>query len=161
VQIRELERGAEEEIELVAQRMRATLVHVLGAERGTALYTLDWLRERVRFHLDPARSTARVFLAELTPGRIAGHTIVRREERGDQAPFGLFSTIYVEPGSRREGVGTALLRHGEAWFRAQGLQRAATNTAEHNRPLIEQFARQGYAIAFAADEMVHLSKDLT
>lgn len=158
--IRELEARATEEVELVAQRMRATLVHVLGEERGTALYTLDWLRERVRFHLDPQRSTAKVFLAELSPGVVAGHTIVRREEPEDEPPFGLFSTIYVEPSSRRQGVATALLRRGEEWFRAQDLARAATNTAEHNQPLIEQFGRQGYEIAFAADEMVHLSKSL-
>lgn len=160
MEIRELEQAAEDEIELVAQRMRATLVHVLGEERGTALYTLDWLRDRVRFHLDPERSVARVFLAELESGQIAGHTIVRREDPPDQEPFGLFSTIYVEPGSRRRGVATALLLRGEAWFREQGLGRSATNTAEHNRPLIEQFERQGYAIALAAEEMVHLSKDL-
>jgi GNAT superfamily N-acetyltransferase len=160
LRIRELEPGASDEIELVAQRMRATLVHVLGEERGTALYTLDWLRDRVRFHLDPERSTAKVFLAELRPGEVAGHTIVRREEPSGEPPFGLFSTIYVEPSSRRRGVATALLLQGEAWFREQGLSRAATNTAEHNQPLIAQFQRQGYALVFTANEMVQLSKGL-
>ena len=148
MRIRELDpeaATADEEIELVAQRMRATLIHVLGEERGTGLYTVDWLRERVRFHLDPARSTARV---------------LRREEPAGQPPFGLFSTIYVEPGSRRRGVATALLLRGEAWFREQGLGRAATHTAAHNQPLIEQFGRQGYALTFSADDMVQLSKAL-
>ena len=163
MRIRELDpeaATADEEIELVAQRMRATLIHVLGEERGTGLYTVDWLRERVRFHLDPARSTARVLLAELELGQVAGHTILRREEPAGQPPFGLFSTIYVEPGSRRRGVATALLLRGEAWFREQGLGRAATHTAAHNQPLIEQFGRQGYALTFSADDMVQLSKAL-
>ena len=163
MKIRELDpesAAAEEEIDLVARRMRATLIHVLGEERGSGLYTMDWLRERVRFHLDPARSTAQVLLAELQPGQVAGHTILRREEPAGQLPFGLFSTIYVEPSSRRQGVATALLRRGEAWFREQGLGRAATNTAAHNQPLIEQFGRQGYALSFSAEDMVQLSKVL-
>lgn len=160
MKIRELAPDAESEIELVAQRMRATLVHVLGEERGTALYTLEWLRDRVRFHLDPERSQAKVFLAELSPGEVVGHTIVRREDPAEEAPFGLFSTIYVAPSARRRGVATALLRRGEAWFRELGLTRAATNTAEHNQPLIEQFGRQGYVLAFRAEAMVHLSKEL-
>ena len=43
---------SESEIYLVAQRMRASLVEVEGERTGTALYTLDWLRERVRLHFE-------------------------------------------------------------------------------------------------------------
>lgn len=52
VKIREIDPILINEIELVATRMRQTLVEVLGPEKGTALYTMEWLLERVRWHLD-------------------------------------------------------------------------------------------------------------
>ena len=38
-------------IALIARRMQSTLVEVLGAERGAQMYTMTWLRQRVREHL--------------------------------------------------------------------------------------------------------------
>lgn len=51
LRIRALDPGSEAEIDLVAQRMRRTLIDVEGEETGTALYTMEWLRDQVRFHL--------------------------------------------------------------------------------------------------------------
>lgn len=59
------------EIEIIAERMRATLVEVLGEARGQAMYTMEWLRDRVCFHLDPARSTGAVLVAEEAGGVVA------------------------------------------------------------------------------------------
>lgn len=135
----------EARIGLVAQRMRQTLIEVEGEAAGTALYTLDWLRDRVRWHLDPACCTGRVWLAVAEGGAVAGHTIVRveRDERGQ--PFGLFSTSFVDPPWRRRGVAGRLLRQGEQWLRDQGLIEASTWTSATNAPLIALYARHGYA----------------
>lgn len=163
---RELDRDADAEIELVATRMRATLEEVLGREEGAALYTMDWLRDRVRFHLDPSRSTAAVFLAEHPSGggggAVVGHTIVRieRDDDDDDRPFGLFSTTYVEPGSRRAGVAHHLLRRGEAWMRERGLRRAVTDTSATNTKLIRLYEAHGYTIVVRAGSMVRLAKPL-
>jgi GNAT superfamily N-acetyltransferase len=135
----------EAKIDLVAHRMRLTLIEVKGEEAGAALYTLDWLRDRVRWHLDRSACTGEVFLAERSDGDIAGHTIVRVEHDGQGERFGLFSTTYVDPAQRSQGIADQLLQHGEDWMRAQGLQRAATWTSATNAKLIKLYARHGYA----------------
>jgi hypothetical protein len=82
----------EAEIALVAQRMRDTLVEVEGPEVGGSLYSMDWLRERVRWHLNPLEAVARVYLAIDADQQVIGHTIVRKEEDEERGTFGLFST---------------------------------------------------------------------
>lgn len=138
--IRPLDPASDAEIDLVAQRMRATLVEVEGEAAGGALYTLEWLRERVRQHLVPG---AAVLLLEAA-GAIAGHTIVRRETDGAGHAFGLISTTYVLPAARRQGHAAALLVAGEAWMQAQGLARSATWTSSTNTALIALYAAHGY-----------------
>jgi GNAT superfamily N-acetyltransferase len=135
----------EARIDLVAHRMRLTLIEVEGEANGTALYTLDWLRERVRWHLDHQACTGAVLLVERNDGEVAGHTIVRVEhdEKGER--FGLFSTTYVDPAQRGLRLADQLLQHGEQWMRAQGLDRAATWTSSTNVKLIKLYARHGYA----------------
>lgn len=160
VVVRPIGPHAPREIALVAERMRQTLVEVLGEARGTALYTMEWLVDRVRFHLDPARSTGAVFLAESTDGGIAGHTIVRVEAEDDGRRIGLFSTIYVDPAERRSGVAAALLRRGELWMAEHALRHAVTYTAETNARLIALFEKHGYAIVDAREQMVKLERAL-
>lgn len=150
--------GLEAELELVALRMRATLEEVLGAERGRALYDMDWLRERVRWHLDPAQR-GEVWLACDPPDQILGHSIVRLEpELGPGV--GLFSTTYVLPSARRTGLAQCLLQAGESWLRAAGATQATTHTAAGNQGLIALFEGRGYAITLRAEAMVRLSKAL-
>ena len=144
--IRAIDPASDAEINLVAQRMRLTLIEVEGEAAGTALYTMDWLRERVRWHLDPALVIAQVFLAIDVGGVIVGHTIVRVETDGDGGRFGLFSTTYVQPESRKDGIANALLLHGEQWMRALGLPSAATWTSASNIKLIGLYAKHRYAI---------------
>lgn len=166
VRIRPIDAEREEEIELVAARMRATLEEVLGQERGRSMYSLEWLRDRVRFHLDPARSTGAVLVAvDADDGAIVGHTIVRVQEDAEDAsaggaPFGYFSTTYVAPERRRGGVARALVERGEAWMRERGMRRAATDTSETNARLIELFESRGYAIVVRAGTMVRLARTL-
>lgn len=134
-------------IALVAERLRQTLVEVEGEAAGTALFTPGWLRDRVRWHLDPACCTGRVWLAVAPGGEVAGHTIVRVGSDAAGQRFGLFSTSDVAPAWRRQGVAGRLLLQGEAWMREQGLGEASTWTSSTNTPLIRLCARQGYAEA--------------
>src|SRR5437016_7386327 len=98
-----------DEILLVAGRMRDTLVEVLGEERGGSMYSMEWLEQRVRFHLDPRGCTGEVFVAEIDSGHIAGHAIVRKKSNEAGEAHGLFSTIYVEPPARGKGIASALV----------------------------------------------------
>lgn len=145
-------------IDRVALRMRLTLQEVLGEEAGRTLYTLEWLVDRVWFHLDPGRSRAAVLLAWAGEDRMVGHTIVRVETGEDGLPLGLFSTTYVDPAHRRQGVADRLLTSGEAWMRGQNLDRAATDTSATNGKLIALYRKHGYEIILARDGMVRLGR---
>lgn len=157
--IRPLNRTDEVEIEVVAQRMRATLIEVLGEQDGRALYTMDWLRERVREHLDPKRYEAEVFLAEQA-GVLQGQAIVRRDTSPEGGAIGLMATIYVLPEHRRAGIATALVEAVEQWIVDRKLRLAATNTGVQNERLIRLFEARGYAITARTDEMVQLTRVL-
>ena len=149
------------EVDLVAGRMRDTLMEVVDHDRGSEMYTMDWLRARVRFHLDSASCTGEVFLAEQQEatreeGSIVGHTILRIDK--EDPTLGLFSTFFVHPHSRRDGVASALLDSGETWFRALGLRRFATNTAATNTKLHRLMERSGYDLVLREGEMVRFEK---
>ncbi len=163
IRIRPIDPLSQAEIELVARRMRETLVEVLGKERGEAMYTLEWLQDRVRFHLDPKQSSAAVLLATSVDERILGHTIVRVEKSEDGTQHGLFSTTYVEIESRRMGVADQLLLAGEDWIKKHGLNRAVTATSETNLPLIRLYGKHGYSITarFPDIQMILLTRDLS
>lgn len=169
MKLRDLDPASAAELDLVAHRMRATLVEVEGYERGFHMYTLDWLRDRVRWHLDPAQVTARVVLAGERDAEPVGHTIIRLERAvdGDAAgAFGLISTTYVLPERRRHGVAAALLVEAERWFRTQGAYAAGTWTSSTNAALIGLYERHGYAITesgpndLTGTTMVKLTKRL-
>lgn len=130
------------DIDLVAQRMRATLVEVEGEAAGGGMYSMDWLRDRVRWHLDGR--AAEVVVITDDDGGVIGHTIYRREAPDGALPFGLISTTYVAPEARRLGAAQRLLARAEDWFRAQGLQMACTWTSSTNTPLIALYGRNGY-----------------
>ena len=165
--IRPLTADDDAELHLVASRMRDTLVEVLGEARGGAMYTMAWLIDRVRWHLNPALCRGQVLVVEDPRGEIVGHTIVRvepEEDDGDSggALFGLISTTYVVPERRRAGLAEALLGAGEAWLLLNGATRLATNTDETNWPLIRLYEKAGYTITRRAPEakMVQLSRQV-
>jgi GNAT superfamily N-acetyltransferase len=159
ISIRPIDACNDREIELVADRMRATLVEVIG-EKGHNMYTPEWLRNRVRWHLGGNKHVGRVLLAVDSTGAIIGHIIARVEDSSTEAPVGLVSTVYVCPPSRRRGVAKALLDATEAWLIAQQVATLATDTSETNRPLIELFLQRGYAVTFHSIEkrMVRLTR---
>ena len=130
----------------MAERMRLTLLEVVGEE----LYTMEWLRARVDFHLEHGA----VFVAE-EQDEILGHTIVRVEEGA-----GLFSTTYVAPPHRRRKVAQLLVARGEEWLRARGMDEAVTYTAETNLPLQRLFQGLGYAEGERREGFVKLSRRL-
>ena len=158
--IREINPASADEVALVASRMRQTLVEVLGEEKGTALYSMDWLVNRVRWHLDPEQTVAKVFLMERSDGWITAHAIARIEYDERCKPYGYFSTVFVEPGSRRQGVASALIRHVENWLRGVGMLTVIYNTAVGHQKLIRLFEQHGYRISHRTAEMVQLSKSL-
>lgn len=120
------------------------------------MYSMEWLVDRVRFHLDGERCTGEVFVAQNEAADIVGHTIVRLEER----EVGLFSTFYVAPEFRRVGVASLLVEHGEEWMRNLGAERAVTYTDEHNLPLQRLMIRRGYRLEPMPDGFVGLVKEL-
>ncbi len=159
--LRLLSREETEAISLVAARMRLTLMEVVGEEEGAAMYSLEWLVDRVHFHLDPARSTGVVFVVENDTSAILGHTIVRVEPEGTGGRVGLFSTTYVDPAARRLGIADQLLEAGEQWIRAQGLAAAITHTTAKNEKLIRLYQKHGYRIVEEAPPFVRLWRPLT
>lgn len=157
--IREIDANSVAEIELVAGRMRDTLVEVLGAAVGREMYSLEWLVARVRWHLDPLDCNGAVFLA-VADQEIIGHTIVRLEPDDDGTHFGLFSTFYVAPASRNQAIAKELVKHGENWMRGKGMQVSRTYTAENNIKLHNLMFQNGYEIILRKNDMVVLSKFL-
>ena len=141
MKLRDIDARNSEEIALVAERMGATLIEV----EGQVLYDLDWRIQRVRWHLDPANTEARVVLGIDEDGTIIGHTIFRVERDEEGRRFGLISTSYVVPEARRRGFADAFLSEAEAWFRSCGLPLAATWTSSTNTPLIGLYERHGFA----------------
>jgi GNAT superfamily N-acetyltransferase len=141
--------------------MRATLAEVLG-EDGYHMYTPEWLRNRVLWHLNEEQCIGRVLLAVDSKGTIIGHVIARVEDASTASPVGLVSTIYVCPDFRRCGVARALLEASEAWLIEQKVSTLATDTSETNQPLLELFRQRGYAVTFHSTEkrMVRLSRHL-
>jgi GNAT superfamily N-acetyltransferase len=144
INIREIDPASASEIALVAQRMRQTLVEVEGEVVGAGLYTMEWLQDRVRWHLDAVSCTGKVFLAVSVQNKIVGHTIVRVEKDGLGESFGLFSTTFVDPEARRQAVADTLLQHGERWMVEQRMALAATWTSAANEKLIRLYAKHGY-----------------
>jgi GNAT superfamily N-acetyltransferase len=160
MRIRRINPQSEEEIVLVAKRMRETLIEVLGEERGGNMYSLEWLKHRVLFHLDEDRCKGAVFLAENQSKEIIGHCIVRVDKDEHDREVGLFSTTYVMKKSRRAGTASELLRCGEEWLKEKGITEIITYTDEMNKNLIELYKRHGYKITeqYAEEKMIKLSK---
>jgi GNAT superfamily N-acetyltransferase len=158
VALREIDRASQAEVTLVVQRMRQTLIDVMGESKAVALYSLDALADRLRWHLDPEVTNAKVYLSEDRTGHITGQAIARVEIDETGAHFGYFSTLFVEQESRRQGIATSLLSQVEKWFIELGMPKIVYNTAADNSRLIPLFQRHGYRITHSEGEMVQLTK---
>lgn len=164
--IREIDANATDEIDLVAARMRATVVEVEGEENADRLHSREWIRERLLWHVTGTDVVAKVLVASISGHGIVGHTILQRETDTAGQAFGLFSTSYVAPEHRRQGIANALLEAGEAWFATLGLNAFATWTSSTNSKLIRLYERHGYRITesgpndVTGTQMVRLSKTI-
>ena len=156
--VRPIDPSSTDELHLVASRMRQTLVEVLGEEKGGSMYTMDWLIARAAYHVHNDDCASQIFLAESESRQITGHTIVRIDRDENQQPIGLFSTTYVVPKARRDGVAKLLIAHGEEWMREQGMTKAATYTDEENTGLQNLFTGLGYSQRPMENNFVELSK---
>ena len=145
------------DIELVAKKMKLTLMEVIDPEVGGQMYTDDWLIDRVVQHLDN-RLRGKVLIAVQGDNNI-GHTILRLESK-DNKQFGLFSTIYVDPEYRRNDVASLLIEKAEAWFLENNLNRFVTYTSKMNQKLIHLFEKHGYKVTdkFPEKNMIEISK---
>ena len=143
--IREIDAANAAEVRLVAQRMRDTLIEIEGVERGTEMYSLGWLEDRLRWHLNPDRTTAQVLVATDDEGVILGHTIYRIESP-EIEPFGLISTTYVLPSARKSGLATKFLVCAHQWFVSHDVTSSCTWTSSSNVPLISLYKKFGYQI---------------
>jgi GNAT superfamily N-acetyltransferase len=153
--IREINLNSEVEIDLVAKRMQQTLIEVLGYERGESMYSIDWLRNRVKWHLDQSNTDGRVFLLVNHEQEIIGHAIARVDFGSS---FGYFSTIFIEPKSRKSGLAKMLINHVETWFKEKKMPQVIYNTGTHHIAIINLFESIGYKISLEESEMVQLSK---
>lgn len=158
--IRPIDPNSLSEIETVATRMRDTLIEVLGEDRGAQMYTLEWLIDRVRFHLDRDRCTGEVFLATNSSGDILGHTIVRLDQEENSNLIGLFSTFYISPNHRQMGIGRAFFSAGEQWFCQHGMALAVTYTHPTNIGLRTLAEKIGYRCDPINEDFVRLSKPI-
>ena len=152
--IREIDPDSAVEIRLVAARMRQTLIEVLGEERAIALYSMDWLVERVRWHLDATGPAAKIYLTEGEQGEITGHAISRVEQDENGQPYGYFSTVFVDPSSRKQGIASLLIQRVESWLESRGMPKIVYNTGAHNAAVIRLFERHGFRITYGGGEMV-------
>ncbi len=124
--------------------MRSTLIEVEGEQVGHSLYSMDWLRDRVKWHLDNSGVTTAVLLAIDENSLIVGHTIVRKEIEENGEVSGLISTTYVLPEFRRHGIAEKLLFSGENWMKQNKLDIAATWTSSSNNKLIKLYEKHSY-----------------
>ncbi|MBY0316952.1 MAG: GNAT family N-acetyltransferase [Bdellovibrionales bacterium] len=157
VLIREINSSSNDEISWVAERMRATLIDVLGRNIGEGLYSMDWLNERVRWHIDSKKTTGKVFISENPEQEKTGQAIARLEHR-DGERYGYFATLYVEPNFRRQGIAAQLMLQVERWFKKLKMSKIVYNTAKSNDRLISLFKRQGYRITLEHKDMIQLTK---
>jgi ribosomal protein S18 acetylase RimI-like enzyme len=163
--IRLLGLDEDDAITLVADRMGETLMEVLGEERGKAMYTHEWLVERVRWHIRSEEVRSCVLVAAKDSahvGEIVGHILARTDVDELLHPVrrvGVLSTVYVVPAYRRQGLAMALLDAAEAWF-CNAVDVLVTNTDAENWPLIGLYEGAGYRTTFRDEErhMVQLSK---
>jgi GNAT superfamily N-acetyltransferase len=164
LQIREIDATSRNEIDLVAQRMQATLVEVEGEANAASLHTPEWIRERLLWHVSGCDVLAKVLVVTIDDGAIIGHTVLRREVNETGAHFGLFSTTYVLPAYRSTGVANRLLQAGEQWFAGIGLSSFCTWTSASNAKLLHLYQGNGYEITDSGSNeitgttMVKLSK---
>lgn len=96
----------------------------LAERKGNILREFDWMRERAD----------RTFLVAEVAGEVVGFAGGGKERGGRPGFEGELYAIYVAPGSRRTGVGRALLARLAGWLADEGFARMLLWTFEDNAP---------------------------
>ncbi|MEM9904663.1 MAG: GNAT family N-acetyltransferase [Cyanobacteria bacterium P01_D01_bin.44] len=52
--------------------------------------------------------------------------------------------VYVDPGHRRRGLGTALMQYGQRWAQQQGYQQIGLQVFDSNQPALTLYQSLGY-----------------
>ena len=86
--------------------------------------------------------TVRILSAD-EAGRACGFLKLRREGTSD----GYVSDIAVHPEFQHRGLGEAMMRWALAWFRKEGLKRAALTTTVGNAPAIALYRKLGFDVS--------------
>ncbi len=164
LRIRDIDLDSHREVDLIATRMRDTLIEVEGEAVADKLHSQEWIRQRLLWHVTGAEVLAKVMVATMNTDEVIGHTILRREvdEGGNQ--YGLIATTYVVPAYRKRGIANQLLLAGEQWFNIVDLNIFSTWTSARNHKLIGLYMKNGYKISesglneITGTEMVKLTK---
>ena len=109
------------------------------AELDVASFPPPWLTPATAEALI-AQATLLRILEDTAGGRAIGYLGLRRDAPG----AGFVSGIAIPPDYHRRGLGEALLRWALAWFREQGLKRAALTVNTGNAPAIALYRKLGF-----------------
>lgn len=158
VTIRPLNPNSKQEIDLVADQMQKTLVDVMGPEKGTNYYSKSWLKERVKYHIDLA-DDAVVFVA-CDDNKVIGQAIVRIELDKDKLKYGYFSTIYIQPKYRQQGVASELVKKIINWCSNKRLPYIVYNTAKNHQKMKSLLLKFDFDEALSSDDMVQFKMEI-
>jgi len=159
--VRPLNIKSESEKDLIAKRMRLTLIDVMGEEKGSDFYPSSFFKERLEWHLN-LEDKCGVLVCESEAKDILSHVIVRVEKDSDihYRPFGFFSTIYVVPKWRRKGIARLMINEVHKWCLERNLSKVTYSTAINNDGLLSLLKELKYVEFKRAYEMVSLVKSL-
>jgi ribosomal protein S18 acetylase RimI-like enzyme len=156
--IRDINPNSNEEIKIVAERMRETLIEVLGKDKGESMYSLEWLTERVLWHLDSKNTDGKVIVICNKEQKIFGHAICRIDYDDQKKPFGYFSTIFLAQEFRNLGLASEIVTFVENWFISKNVNKFVYNTATNHTAILKLFHKHGFKKEDSSSEMVQLVK---
>ena len=130
--------GDAEEVRRIAQlHLRAPLDWIQGYEvKDEAVeQTFKVLTE------SSANPKTHVIVARANTKLIGFHWISVVDE---QLPSGRIESLWVDEAQRRRGIARQLKKHGEAWFKEQGVKRITTKVFYVNQKMIELNLKEGF-----------------
>jgi GNAT superfamily N-acetyltransferase len=135
---------AERIAEINADGWREAYVGMIEDERLASIDIEEWART-IRGNLDQLSEGSFSLVAE-RDGEIAGSSFVvsppRDEDLGPE--FAELVAIYVDPGSWRQGIGTALLEAAQARAASSGCSEMSLWTLTENAPAQAFYERHGW-----------------